>query len=161
MADAWIKFCGCTGWSDVESAIEAGADAFGMIFAPSPRRISLDAAARIAKRVPSSIEPVAVFVNPSESLVQEVDELFPLAAPAVSGDQTPAFVGRFGERAIKAIHVDAEATLVAERAARFPSALLLLDARQDGRREILRDIRLRGSTRCRSLPGGASSSQAA
>lgn len=132
MADAWIKFCGCTGWSDVELAMEAGADAFGMIFAPSPRRISLDVAAQIAKRVPASIEPVAVFVNPTESLVQEVDELFPSLRVQFSGDETPVFVARFGARAIKAIHVDAEATLVARRAARFPSARLLLDARQDG-----------------------------
>ncbi len=64
MAKAWIKFCGCTTWSDVELAIDAGADAFGMIFGPSPRRISLEAAAAIAARAPDGIEPVAVFVNP-------------------------------------------------------------------------------------------------
>ena len=39
MAEAWIKFCGCTSLADVTMSREAGADAFGMIFAPSPRRI--------------------------------------------------------------------------------------------------------------------------
>jgi phosphoribosylanthranilate isomerase len=44
MADAWIKFCGCTSLADVAMTREAGADAFGMIFAPSPRRIGFEAA---------------------------------------------------------------------------------------------------------------------
>jgi phosphoribosylanthranilate isomerase len=132
MADLWIKFCGCTARSDAELAIEAGADAFGMIFAPSPRQISLEAAAEIARRVPRSIEPVAVFVNPSESLVKEVREMFPHALLQFSGDEPPEFVAPYGERAIKAIHVDAEGTHVGQRAARFPEATLLLDARHDG-----------------------------
>lgn len=118
--------------SDVELAIEAGADAFGMIFASSPRQISLDAASEIARRVPVSIEPVAVFVNPAVELVESVRALFPRLRVQFSGDETPDFVAQFGDRAIKAIHVDAEATLVAERAARFPDATLLLDARHDG-----------------------------
>ena len=65
MADVWIKFCGCTASSDVELAVEAGADAFGMIFAPSPRRITWQAANDIAARGAASIQPVAVFVNPA------------------------------------------------------------------------------------------------
>lgn len=132
MADCWIKFCGCRSWNDVEQAVEAGADAFGMIFAPSPRQISSESASDIARRVPVSIEPVAVFVNPPAELVESVRALFPRLRLQFSGDETPDFVARFGERAIKAIHVDAEATLVGERAARFPEATLLLDARHDG-----------------------------
>lgn len=132
MADAWIKFCGCTAWSDVELALEAGADAFGMIFAPSPRQISLETASEIARRLPPSIEPVAVFVNPAQALVDDVREMFSRLRVQFSGDEPPAVVARYGDRAIKAIHVDAEATLVAERAARFPDATLLLDARHDG-----------------------------
>ncbi len=52
MADAWIKFCGCTSLADAAMSREAGADAFGMIFAPSPRRIGFDAAEEIARRTP-------------------------------------------------------------------------------------------------------------
>ncbi len=132
MADAWVKFCGCTGRGDVELAAQAGADAFGMIFAPSPRQISMEAASEIARRLPPSIVPVAVFVNPSETLVTEVREIFPHALLQFSGDEPPEFVARYGERAIKAIHVDAEGTHLAQRAARFPGATLLLDARHDG-----------------------------
>jgi phosphoribosylanthranilate isomerase len=132
VADCWIKFCGCTAWSDVEQAIESGADAFGMIFAPSPRQISLETASDIARRLPRSIEPVAVFVNPAAELVESARALFPRLRLQFSGDETPDFVAQFGDRAIKAIHVDAEAALVALRAARFADATLLLDARHDG-----------------------------
>lgn len=133
MAETWIKFCGCTTPGDVALAAAAGADAFGMIFAPSPRRISLDAAGEIARRLaPSPIVPVGVFVNPERGDVEAVLELFPGALLQFSGDETPEFVGRYGDRALKAIHVDERAALLEERCKRFPEALLLFDARQDG-----------------------------
>jgi phosphoribosylanthranilate isomerase len=132
MADAWIKFCGCTSLADVSLALEAGADAFGMIFAPSPRRISFESAEEIARHLPVGIVPVAVFVNPADSEVDAVRELFPTAFLQFSGDETPEFVGRYGERAIKAIHIDDRTTLVQERCERFPAAFVLFDARQDG-----------------------------
>ena len=116
----------------VELAIEAGADAFGMIFAPSPRRIMPEAAAEIARRIPPTIEPVAVFVNPSHPDVESVRKQFDNLRVQFSGEETPDFVARYGERAIKAIHVDAHGTLIAQRAARFPDATLLFDSRQDG-----------------------------
>ena len=132
MADAWIKFCGCTSLGDVAMAAEAGADAFGMIFAPSPRRISFESAQEIARRAPPTIAPVAVFVNPADSDVDAVRELFPSAFLQFSGDETPDFVGRYGDHAIKAIHIDDRTTLVEERCERFPAAIVLFDARQDG-----------------------------
>jgi phosphoribosylanthranilate isomerase len=103
-----------------------------MIFAPSPRRISFGAAEEIARRVPPTIAPVAVFVNPAVADVEAVRGLFPSAFLQFSGDETPEFVGRYGERAIKAIHIDDRTTLVQERCERFPAAVVLFDARQDG-----------------------------
>lgn len=132
MAEAWIKFCGCTSLQDVALAHRCGADAFGMIFAPSPRRIAFHAAQEIARRMPPAIAPVAVFVNPDRADVEGVLDLFPGALVQFSGDETPEFVGRYGDRAIKAVHVDERTTLLAERCGRFPEALLLFDARQDG-----------------------------
>jgi phosphoribosylanthranilate isomerase len=103
-----------------------------MIFAPSPRRITFEAAEDIARRPPPKISPVAVFVNPSEEDVQSVQELFPNAFLQFSGEETPEFVARFGERAIKAIHIDDLSANVRERCARYPDAFVLFDARQDG-----------------------------
>ena len=116
MADVWIKFCGCTSSSDVALAAEAGADAFGMIFAPSPRRVTWQAVNDIATRVPPSIQPVAVFVNPARGEVAKVQSLFPSAWLQFSGDESPEFVADYGERAIKAVHVGDDAAGLAEAA---------------------------------------------
>jgi phosphoribosylanthranilate isomerase len=132
VADVWIKFCGCTSWNDVEHAIDAGADAFGMIFAPSPRQIDLAAAAEIAQRAPPSIDPVAVFVNPARGEVEEIRSLFARALLQFSGNESPQFVADYGERAIKALHVNAAGTAIEEAAGLFPYALLLLDSHRDG-----------------------------
>jgi len=132
VADVWIKFCGCTSPHDVELAVAAGANAFGMIFAPSPRRVTWQAVSDIASRVPASIEPVAVFVNPARGEVEKVRSLFPRAWLQFSGNESPEFVANFGERAIKAIHVDENGTDVAEAAALFPYALLLFDSQHGG-----------------------------
>jgi phosphoribosylanthranilate isomerase len=132
MADAWVKLCGCTGWPDVELCIEVGADAFGMIFAPSPRRIEWDAAVEIARHVPNSIAPVAVFVNPPHQEVEAVRALFPQALLQFSGNESPAFVRRYGERAIKALPGNQDVDRIEKQAADFPSAALLFDSRDRG-----------------------------
>lgn len=130
----WVKLCGCTSWDDVGMAIEAGADAFGMIFAPSPRRIIWEAAVEIAHRVPRSIEPVAVMVDPSRDAVDAVRVLFPQARIQFSGNEAPSFVAAYGDNAIKAIHVDPDGadSDLERRANRHPRATILFDARRDG-----------------------------
>jgi phosphoribosylanthranilate isomerase len=132
MADVWIKFCGCTSATDAALAAECGADAFGMIFAPSRHRITFEAAEGIARHLPPKISPVAVFVNPTEEEVESVQELFPNAFLQFSGEETPEFVEGYGERAFKAIHLDDRSANVRERAERYRAAFLLFDARHDG-----------------------------
>jgi len=127
VADTFVKFCGCTAWSDVALAIDAGADAFGMIFAPSPRRIGWDAANEIAGRRFDAIAPVAVFVDPPRNDVERVRTLFPGAWLQFSGNEPPEFVALFGDRAIKAIHVGAPDASLEERASRYPRSVLLFD----------------------------------
>jgi phosphoribosylanthranilate isomerase len=114
--------------------IEAGADAFGMIFAPSPRRIAWQAAVEIAHRVPASVEPVAVFVDPSKEAVDASRVLFPHARIQFSGNEAAELVAAYGERAIKAIHVetDADPAELRERCDRHPRATILFDARRNG-----------------------------
>jgi phosphoribosylanthranilate isomerase len=59
----WIKICGNTSLEDARLAVEAGADAVGFVFAPSPRRVTADQAARIAPHLPDTVEKIGVFVN--------------------------------------------------------------------------------------------------
>src|SRR5690242_5974505 len=66
---AWIKICGTTILEDALAAVEAGANALGFVFAPSPRRISPRDAAAITGALPASVEKIGVVVNQSLDLL--------------------------------------------------------------------------------------------
>jgi len=61
----WIKICGNTSLKDARLAVEAGADAVGFVFAPSPRRVSAAEAAAIVPHLPAAVEKIGVFVDAS------------------------------------------------------------------------------------------------
>ncbi|HEY1977265.1 MAG TPA: phosphoribosylanthranilate isomerase [Candidatus Baltobacteraceae bacterium] len=128
----WIKFCGCRTWADVSSAIEAGADAVGLIFASSPRRVGWDDARDIARRLPADdVEPVGVFVDPSAEEINAARMLFPRMSIQLSGNETAEFVHRYGERAIKAIHINGKQDPgdIADACRLYWQALILFDTR--------------------------------
>lgn len=130
-----IKFCGITSPSEAALAVDAGADAVGMILAPSPRRIGLDQARSIAAAVPAFVELFAVFVNPEESDVRRLAALG--ARPQFHGQEPPAFCETVAAGAyLKAYHVQADSGLDARRvetfAESFPRATLLFDSASDG-----------------------------
>lgn len=57
----WIKICGITTPRDAEIAIDLGASAIGLIFAPSSREVSRERARDIARSVRGRAELVGVF----------------------------------------------------------------------------------------------------
>jgi len=59
----WIKICANTSLADAELAAEAGADAVGFVFAPSPRRVTPEQVAEIAPQLPEALEKIGVFVD--------------------------------------------------------------------------------------------------
>lgn len=61
----WVKICGNTTLADALVAAEAGADAVGFVFAPSPRRVTADEVARITPGLPAQLEKIGVFVDAS------------------------------------------------------------------------------------------------
>jgi phosphoribosylanthranilate isomerase len=73
-----VKVCGVRTPDTLDAAIDAGADAVGFVFAESPRRVSVDAAARLLARVPAFVARVGVFRHPSEEDVIEALEALPL-----------------------------------------------------------------------------------
>ena len=59
-----IKICGLTREADVDAAVMAGADAIGFVLYPkSPRYVSIERAAELARRLPAFVTPVLLFVN--------------------------------------------------------------------------------------------------
>lgn len=70
MSALWIKICGLRTAAAIEVAAAAGADAVGFVFhAPSPRHLEPLEARALQAAVPPGIERVAVFLHPSQSLV--------------------------------------------------------------------------------------------
>ena len=71
-----VKICGLSTKEAVKTAVSAGADYIGFVFAPSKRQVTLDQAAELAKLIPSYIQKVGVFVSPSRAeLLETVDKV--------------------------------------------------------------------------------------
>ena len=71
-----VKICGLSNIEAVKTAVSAGADYIGFVFAPSKRQVTLEQAAELAKFIPSYIQKVGVFVSPSRAeLLEAVDKV--------------------------------------------------------------------------------------
>ncbi len=90
----WIKICGTTSRADGWAAVEAGADAVGFVFAPSPRQITPDTAREIAACLPPTTDKVGVFVNASAEYIMETARSVGLTVVQLHGDETPEFARR-------------------------------------------------------------------
>ena len=62
----WIKVCGITSKDDAEAAIEAGVSAIGLVFASSPRKVTLEKAIGIAAIARNRAQVVGVFKDPAD-----------------------------------------------------------------------------------------------
>jgi phosphoribosylanthranilate isomerase len=62
-ASLWIKICANTSLEDARMAAEAGADAVGFVFAPSPRRVTAVQVGAITPLLPPALEKIGVFVD--------------------------------------------------------------------------------------------------
>lgn len=71
-----VKICGLSTKEAVKTAVSAGADYIGFVFAPSKRQVTLEQAAELAKIVPTNVNKVGVFVSPSRAeLLEAVDKV--------------------------------------------------------------------------------------
>lgn len=90
LARTRIKICGLTREADVDAAVEAGADAVGFVlFAASPRAVSVERAAVLAARLPPFVTPVLLFVNESEAATLDALSRVAGAMAQFHGDETP------------------------------------------------------------------------
>ena len=85
-----IKVCGLTREQDVDAAVAAGVDAIGFVlYAPSPRAVSVERAAELTARLPPFVTPVLLFVNAPAIEVIAASARIQGATVQFHGDETP------------------------------------------------------------------------
>jgi phosphoribosylanthranilate isomerase len=85
-----IKICGLTREQDVDAAVAAGVDAIGFVmYAPSPRAVTVERAAELALRLPAFVTPVLLFVNETSEAIAHACVQVPGAWLQFHGDETP------------------------------------------------------------------------
>jgi phosphoribosylanthranilate isomerase len=126
-----IKICGLTREADVAAAVEAGADAVGlMLWSGSARAITPARAKALAAALPPFVSPVLVMVNPSADEVQRAVDAVPHALLQFHGDERPGQCEALaaGRAFIRAVRMAEGVDLVAEARRYHAARALLLDA---------------------------------
>ena len=100
-----IKICGITRPEDAVAAVEAGADAIGMILhANAPRKIAREIAEEIVGEVADEVEVVGVFVDAPPELIVETASELELDQVQLHGNESPDVMASLpGLTVIKAI----------------------------------------------------------
>ena len=126
-----VKICGLTRADEARSAVDAGADAVGMVFVPgTPREVSLEQAAAVAAVLPPFVARVGLFVDAPAAWVRDVVERLGLDTVQFHGSESPEDCAAFRPRVrvLKAFRVRGPATLEGLGAYREVTDAWLLDA---------------------------------
>ncbi|MGD9116621.1 MAG: phosphoribosylanthranilate isomerase [Dehalococcoidia bacterium] len=101
-----VKICGITDVAHVGPVAEAGADLLGVVFAPSPRRVTPAQAKRIAAAARKHGLPVVgVFVNTPAAEVNAIAAECKLDWVQLSGDESSDVCRQVREQLIRAVHI--------------------------------------------------------
>jgi len=124
-----VKVCGITTPGDARTAAGSGADAIGLVFAESPRKLSAEEAREIASALPGGVLKVGVFVNEEPEEILRIAREVGLDYAQLHGDEGPETVTvlrQDGVKVIKALRVRGEDSLA--EMDDYDADLFLLDA---------------------------------
>ncbi|QCO20202.1 phosphoribosylanthranilate isomerase [Acinetobacter cumulans] len=129
------KICGITRIQDIQSVVQAGADAIGFVFfAPSPRSVTAAQAAELIQHVPPYVQTVGLFVNASAADIQNILKISPVDILQFHGDESPEqcqiIAQTVGRRWYKAIQVKPDLDVISKIQAfqEAGASAVLLDA---------------------------------
>ena len=103
-----VKICGLSTKEAVKTAVSAGADYIGFVFAPSKRQVTVEQAAELAKFIPSHIQKVGVFVSPSRAELLEAVDKVGLDLVQVHGRVTDDLFEDLPCASIQAVQIDGD-----------------------------------------------------
>ena len=101
-----VKICGLSNIEAVKTAVSAGADYIGFVFAPSKRQVTVEQAAELAKIIPTNVNKVGVFVSPSRADLLEAIEKVGLDLVQVHGQVADDLFEDLPCASIQAVQVD-------------------------------------------------------
>jgi len=128
-----IKICGVSREADVAAAVDAGADAIGLVFHPgSPRCVTPERAAQLARALPPYVTPVGLFVNAPRAEIEHVLAVIPTLVLQFHGDESAAECDAFQRPYLRAARMAPGLDLL-DFSRRYRGAqALLLDAHVEG-----------------------------
>ena len=103
-----VKICGLSTKEAVKTAVSAGADYIGFVFAPSKRQVTLEQAAELAKLIPADVKKVGVFVSPSRAELLEAVDKVGLDLVQVHGQVVDKLFENLPCGSIQAVQVDGD-----------------------------------------------------
>ena len=108
-----IKICGVRTPDIARSAVQAGADALGLVFAAgSPRLVSFEEAEAIAHAVPPFVELVGLFVDHDVKQIRSLAEELPITLIQLHGEYDAGAIDALSpHRVMRAVNFDAESVL--------------------------------------------------
>ena len=99
-----VKICGITRREDAHFAVDAGADAIGLVFyKKSPRFVSNAQAAEISQIIPAFVTRVALFKDADQPFIQSVLQQVEIDLIQFHGSETADFCEQFKLPYIKAL----------------------------------------------------------
>ena len=119
-----VKICGLSTPEAVATAVKAGADYIGFVFAKSNRQVSLEQAHELAKGVTGQTKTVGVFVSPSLKELEEAISQVPLDIVQIHGTFDEDLISKISVPVIRAIQISDGDSQVKSQA-----GYLLFDAR--------------------------------
>ncbi|WP_067726467.1 phosphoribosylanthranilate isomerase [Oceanobacillus damuensis] len=119
-----VKICGITTQEAADTAVEAGADFIGFLFAESKRKIAPEDAAAIAASIPASVKKVGVFVNESLENMKHTAEIVGLDVIQLHGDEPSEVAEQLPYEIIKAFPATEKAL---QNLKKYPCNYCLLD----------------------------------
>ncbi len=132
----FVKICGITNVEDALLAAGLGADAVGMIFAASSRRITQGEARDIVRRLPAEIVSVGVFRNESKERVAEIANSIGLRAVQLHGNESPADTRWVAARVPMVIKAFSATDPALARAEEYGAHRLLIDSATPGSGQV-------------------------
>lgn len=128
-----VKVCGITREEDALVAVAAGVDALGFVFyAPSPRNVSIEQAARIIAKIPAFVSSTALFVNADRKEIDSVISSTKIDLLQFHGDEDPSFCESFRRPYIKALRMRDGLDVLSLASTYHSARAILLDAYVEG-----------------------------